>query len=277
MARWGIGDLQGCSSELETLLRRIQFRAERDELWFTGDLVNRGPASLATLRRVHELRDNSRVVLGNHDLHLLSVALVPGRSPRRTDTISDILAAPDRDTLLGWLLELPLVDFDAGHGDLLVHAGLLPQWSPMQAEALSREVCTELQRAPIALLTQMYGDEPDHWDPALSGMDRLRLIVNACTRLRFCTADGRIDLKRKGAPGRATAPWIPWFNVPERQSRPVRIIFGHWSALGLLQAPGLLGLDTGCVWGGALTAVNLDDPQVPPVSVPSTTHVPLEE
>lgn len=277
MARWGIGDLQGCSSELDTLLARIQFSSDRDELWFTGDLVNRGPASLATLRRVHDLRDNSRVVLGNHDLHLLSVALVPGRSPRRSDTLGDVLAAPDRDTLLAWLLELPLVHFDAARGDLLVHAGVLPQWSAPLAEELSREVSMELRRAPIALLTELYGDEPDHWEPALTGVERLRLIVNACTRLRFCTAEGRMDLKRKGPPGRATAPWMPWFNVLGRASASVRIIFGHWSALGLLQAPGLLGLDTGCVWGGALTAVNLDDPDAAPVSVPSGTRVPLEE
>jgi bis(5'-nucleosyl)-tetraphosphatase (symmetrical) len=277
MARWGIGDLQGCSSELDTLLARIQFSSDRDELWFTGDLVNRGPASLATLRQVHDLRDNSRVVLGNHDLHLLSVALVPGRSPRRSDTLGDVLAAPDRDTLLAWLLELPLVHFDAARGDLLVHAGVLPQWSAPLAEELSREVSMELRRAPIALLTELYGDEPDHWEPALTGVERLRLIVNACTRLRFCTAEGRMDLKRKGPPGRATAPWMPWFNVLGRASASVRIIFGHWSALGLLQAPGLLGLDTGCVWGGALTAVNLDDPDAAPVSVPSGTRVPLEE
>lgn len=179
--------------------------------------------------------------------------------------------------MLGWLLEQPLVHFDATRGDLLVHAGVLPQWSPLQAEALSREVCAELQRAPVALLTQMYGDEPDHWEPQLSGVERLRLIVNACTRLRFCNAEGRMDLRRKGPPGRANASSMPWFDVPGRQSGSTRIIFGHWSALGLFQAPQLLGLDTGCVWGGALTAVNLDDPQAPPLSVPSGTHVPLED
>ncbi|MGA3157071.1 MAG: symmetrical bis(5'-nucleosyl)-tetraphosphatase [Steroidobacteraceae bacterium] len=277
MARWGIGDLQGCSRELETLLERIRYRSDRDELWFTGDLVNRGPASLAALRRVHELRANVRVVLGNHDLHLLAIALVPGRAPRRSDTLNDVLAAPDRETLLAWLLELPLIHHEAGSGDLLVHAGLLPQWNPALATALAAEVCAQLRHDPVGLLTQMYGDQPDHWDPALAGMERWRLIVNACTRLRFCTAEGRIDLKRKGAPGRAADPWMPWFSVPQRQSAAVRVIFGHWSALGLFQAPGLLGLDTGCVWGGTLTAVNLDDPQVLPVQVASGTHVPLEE
>jgi bis(5'-nucleosyl)-tetraphosphatase (symmetrical) len=277
MARWGIGDLQGCSRELDALLARIQYRSDRDELWFAGDLVNRGPASLAALRRVHELRDNARVVLGNHDLHLLAVALVPGRTPRRSDTLDDVLAAPERDTLLAWLLELPLIHHEPGSGDLLVHAGLLPQWTPDLATALASEVCAQLRRDPVDLLTHMYGDQPDHWDPNLAGMERWRLIVNACTRLRFCTAEGRIDLKRKGAPGRAADPWMPWFSVPQRQSAAVRVIFGHWSALGLFQAPGLLGLDTGCVWGGTLTAVNLDDPQVLPVQVASGTHVPLEE
>jgi bis(5'-nucleosyl)-tetraphosphatase (symmetrical) len=277
MARWGIGDLQGCSRELEALLGRIQFRSDRDELWFTGDLVNRGPASLATLRRVHALRANARVVLGNHDLHLLAIALVPGRTPRRSDTLDDVLAAPERETLLAWLLELPLIHHEAGSGDLLVHAGLLPQWDPALATALAAEVCTQLRRDPVRLLTQMYGDQPDHWDPALTGMERWRLILNACTRLRFCTAEGRIDLKRKGAPGRSADPWMPWFSVPQRQSAAVRVIFGHWSALGLYQAPGLLGLDTGCVWGGSLTAVNLDDPEAMPVQVASGTHVPLEE
>ena len=277
MARWGIGELQGCCSELDTLLTRIQFRSDRDELWFTGDLVNRGPASLATLRRVHELRENARVVLGNHDLHLLAIALVPARTPRRSDTLDDVLAAPDREKLLGWLLELPLVHYEPARGDLLVHAGLLPQWSAAVAAALAAELCAELRRAPVALLTHMYGDQPDLWDARLTGMERWRLILNACTRLRFCTAEGRVDLKRKGAPGKTSEPWMPWFTVPQRQSAAVRVIFGHWSALGLFQAPGLLGLDTGCVWGGALTAVNLDEPEAPPVQVASGTHVPLEE
>jgi bis(5'-nucleosyl)-tetraphosphatase (symmetrical) len=277
MARWGIGDLQGCSSELDTLLARIHFRADRDELWFTGDLVNRGPASLPALRRVHELRENARVVLGNHDLHLLALALIPGRKPRRSDTLDDVLAAPDRETLLGWLLELPLIHYEPLHGDLLVHAGLLPQWSAAVAEALAAEVCTQLRAAPVALLTHMYGDQPDLWDAQLVGMDRWRLILNACTRLRFCNAAGQVELKRKGPPGRTGEPWMPWFNVPQRQSGAVRVIFGHWSALGLYRAPGVLGLDTGCVWGGALTAVNLDEPGAPPVQVASGTHVPLEE
>jgi bis(5'-nucleosyl)-tetraphosphatase (symmetrical) len=277
MARWGIGDLQGCSSELDTLLARIHFQSDCDELWFTGDLVNRGPASLQALRRVHELRANARVVLGNHDLHLLSIALVPGRAPRRSDTLDEVLAAPDRETLLGWLLELPLIHYEAARGDLLVHAGLLPQWDAALAQTLAAEVGAQLRHAPLAVLTHMYGDQPDQWDPTLEGMERWRLIVNACTRLRFCTAEGRVDLKRKGPPGKSLEPWMPWFNVPQRRSSPVRVIFGHWSALGLYQAPGLLGLDTGCVWGGALTAVNLDEPEMPPVQVASGTHVPFED
>jgi bis(5'-nucleosyl)-tetraphosphatase (symmetrical) len=233
-----------------------------------GDLVNRGPCSLQALRRVRALGDNAVSVLGNHDLHLLAVALAGARL-RKNDTLSDILAARDRDALLEWLLALPLAHFDADHGDLLLHAGVLPQWSVAQTLELAREVEHELQQHPRALLSDMYGDQPDRWQPALTAPDRLRLTINVLTRLRFCSADGRIDLKQKGKPDSVPRPWLPWFRVPGRASRGVRIVFGHWSALGLLREPGVLALDTGCVWGGALTAVNLDDPAAPPVSVPS--------
>jgi bis(5'-nucleosyl)-tetraphosphatase (symmetrical) len=268
MARWAVGDVQGCCEELEQLLARIKFSSDRDRLWLVGDLVNRGPASLAVLRLVRSLGDNAISVLGNHDLHLLAVAL-SGAKLRKSDTLSEILAAPDREPLLQWLQQLPLAHFEPEHGDLLLHAGVLPQWSVAQTLDLAAEVQQALRDNPRALLSDMYGDQPDHWQATLAGPDRLRLAINVLTRLRFCSADGRVDFKQKGKPDSAPQPWLPWFKAPQRASRDQRIVFGHWSALGFYSEHGVLGLDTGCVWGGALTAVNLDDPQAPPVSVPS--------
>jgi bis(5'-nucleosyl)-tetraphosphatase (symmetrical) len=268
MTRWAVGDVQGCCDELKQLLARIRFSSDRDRLWLVGDLVNRGPKSLQTLRLVRSLGDNAISVLGNHDLHLLAVALV-GAKLRKNDTLSQILAAPDRDLLLQWLQLLPLAHFEPGHGDLLLHAGVLPQWTVAQTLELATEVQRALRDDPQALLLGMYGDQPDRWQATLAGVDRLRLAINVLTRLRFCTADGRVDFKQKGKPDCAPGPWLPWFRVPGRASREQRIVFGHWSALGLHSEPGVLGIDTGCVWGGALTAVNLDDPEAPPVSVPS--------
>jgi bis(5'-nucleosyl)-tetraphosphatase (symmetrical) len=268
MTRWAVGDVQGCCDELKQLLARIRFSSDRDRLWLVGDLVNRGPKSLQTLRLVRSLGDSAISVLGNHDLHLLAVALV-GAKLRKNDTLSQILAAPDRDLLLQWLQLLPLAHFEPGHGDLLLHAGVLPQWTVAQTLELATEVQRALRDDPQALLLGMYGDQPDRWQATLAGVDRLRLAINVLTRLRFCTADGRVDFKQKGKPDCAPGPWLPWFRVPGRASREQRIVFGHWSALGLHSEPGVLGIDTGCVWGGALTAVNLDDPEAPPVSVPS--------
>jgi bis(5'-nucleosyl)-tetraphosphatase (symmetrical) len=269
MTRWAIGDVQGCCAELDELLARLHFSADRDLLWFTGDLVNRGPQSLAALRRVSALADNAIVVLGNHDLHLLAAAHVPGHRLRRSDTLDEVLAASDRERLLGWLIERPLAHHDRARQDLLVHAGLVPQWDAQQAALLAGEVARSLRHDPRALLESMYGDKPDQWDEALSGTERLRFIINVLTRVRVCTARGRIDLKQKGTPAEAQPPWQPWFAVRGRASAATRIIFGHWSALGFYQSEGLLGLDTGCVWGGTLTAVNLDDPEAPPVAVAS--------
>ena len=215
------------------------------------------------------LGDNAIVVLGNHDLHLLAVALVPGHELRRGDTLDDILEAPDRDALLAWLMDQPLALHDARRGELLVHAGLVPQWSAADAAALSGEVCVALKADPRRVLGKMYGDKPDHWDAGLRGMERLRFIINVLTRIRVCTAEGRVDMKQKGPPGEARPPWRPWFQSPGRASAGTRVVFGHWSTLGLHRADGVIGLDTGCVWGGALTAVNLDDPEAPAVSVPA--------
>jgi bis(5'-nucleosyl)-tetraphosphatase (symmetrical) len=268
MARWAVGDVQGCCEELEQLLARIRFSGDRDRLWLVGDLVNRGPASLAVLRLVRSLGDSAISVLGNHDLHLLAVAW-SGAKLRKNDTLSEILAAPDREPLLQWLQQLPLAHFEPEHGDLLLHAGVLPQWSVAQTLDLAAEVQQALRDNPRALLSDMYSDQPDRWQATLAGPDRLRLAINVLTRLRFCTADGRVDFKQKGKPDSAPKPWLPWFKAPHRASRDQRIVFGHWSALGFYSERGVIGLDTGCVWGGALTAVNLDDPQAPPVSVPS--------
>jgi bis(5'-nucleosyl)-tetraphosphatase (symmetrical) len=269
MTRWAIGDLQGCCAEFDELRRRVRFNADRDLLLLTGDLVNRGPQSLAALRRVRSLAANAITVLGNHDLHLLALAYVPDRRPRRSDTLDDVLEASDRDELLEWLLERPLAHYDSTQQDLLVHAGLVPQWHAHQATQLAGEVEQALRRDPRALLEAMYGDEPNQWQDSLEGKARLRFIINALTRLRVCTAQGRVDLRPKGPPEDSRPPWMPWFKVPGRASAPVRVIFGHWSTLGFYRGDGVLGLDTGCVWGGALTAVNLDDEQAPPVAVPS--------
>ncbi|HXN10397.1 MAG TPA: symmetrical bis(5'-nucleosyl)-tetraphosphatase [Steroidobacteraceae bacterium] len=268
MARWAIGDVQGCSEELEELLALIRFNADRDRLWFVGDLVNRGPRSLEVLRLVRSLDANAVCVLGNHDLHLLAVALAGARL-RRHDTLEDVLGAPDRDTLIEWLLQRPLAHQDPGHPELLVHAGLVPQWTVPQALQLAAEVQRALQSDAHRLLSRLYGDQPDRWEPTLSGIARLRFAINVCTRLRFCTSDGRINFGQKGPPDSVLPPWLPWYRVPQRASRGQRIVFGHWSALGLHAADGVLGLDTGCVWGGALTAMNLDAPQAAPFSVPS--------
>lgn len=255
MTRHAIGDIQGCCDELRALLSRLGFCADRDRLWLVGDLVNRGPRSLEVLRLVRALGDNAVVVLGNHDLHLLAVAC-GCRGARRSDTLDGILRAPDRDTLLEWLATRPLAHFE--DGDLLVHAGVVPQWTVETTLELAREVEHALRHQPRNLFDHMYGDEPDRWSADLEGTDRLRFAINVMTRMRVCTDDGRINLRLKGKPPAADSPWRPWFDVPNRRTRATRIVFGHWSALGLIVRDDVIGLDSGCVWGGALTAVDLD-------------------
>jgi bis(5'-nucleosyl)-tetraphosphatase (symmetrical) len=264
VTRYAIGDVQGCDEELGALLQRLKFSADRDQLWFVGDLVNRGPASLATLRRVRALGDNAVVVLGNHDLHLLAVAHGAHRR-RRSDTLDELLAAPDREALLEWLITRPLAH--AQGRDLMVHAGVVPQWTVPLTLSLAQEVGSALRRDPRALFAEMYGDEPDRWRADLQGAARLRFAINVLTRLRVCSADGRVDLTVKGEPPPLPSPLRPWFAHRERASRDARIIFGHWSALGLVRESGVIGLDTGCVWGGTLTAVDLEA-DGPPQCVP---------
>ena len=277
MTTWAIGDIQGCHDELLALVAQLGFRADRDQLWFTGDLVNRGPRSLETLRYVRSLGDNAITVLGNHDLHLLAIAYATKRKIKSADTIEDVLEARDRDALLEWLLSRPLTHYDAARKALLVHAGLVPQWSAEVAASLAREVEAALKKDPRALFDEMYGDQPDKWSDSLKGMDRLRFAINALTRLRVCTRDGRVDLKMKGGAKDIRAPFKPWFEWDQRESRDVRVIFGHWSALGLVRDHGVVGLDTGCVWGGSLTALDIDAADAKPVATPCRGYQDISE
>jgi len=250
-----IGDVQGCCGALERLLAHIDFSPSRDRLYLLGDLVTRGPASLATLRLLSGLGAAATCLLGNHDLHLLAVA--HGVRPQhRSDTLGDILAAPDREALLTWLRHQRMACFEQGW--LMVHAGVVPQWDLAQTLRLAAEVETLLRSADLPeFLQQMYGNEPDCWDEALSGNARLRFVINVLTRLRFCDAAGRLDFKTKDGAGSAPAGFMPWFEVPGRRSAGTPMAFGHWSTLGLVQRPDLLALDTGCVWGGKLSAMRV--------------------
>ncbi len=253
MATYAIGDVQGCNEELQALLSRLKFDRARDRLWFVGDLVNRGPASLEVLRFAHSLGDAAVAVLGNHDLHLLCVA--GGFAKKRDDdTLDDLLAAPDEPELLDWLRRRPLMHAQGGY--VMVHAGLLPQWSVESAQALAREVEAALggeQYRPF--LKNLYGAEPRVWRDELTGWDRLRVIVNAMTRLRFCNAAGEMALRAKGA--QAPPGFRPWFELRPASEPP--IVCGHWSALGLKVNEKIAALDTGCVWGGSLSALRLED------------------
>jgi bis(5'-nucleosyl)-tetraphosphatase (symmetrical) len=252
-----VGDLQGCCDALQKLLEKIDFSPSRDRLWLLGDLVNRGPRSLATLRFLRSLDGAATCLLGNHDLHLLAVA-AGGRTTRGGDTLDDILDAPDRLALIDWLRHQHMAC--RAQGWLMVHAGVVPQWDAAQTLELAGEVETLLRSDELAPFLQiMYGDEPLRWDPALVGAVRLRFIINALTRIRLVTADGTLELTLKDGAHGAPAGYLPWFEAPGRRTQGVPIAFGHWSALGLVNRPDLLSLDTGCVWGGALTAVRIDD------------------
>lgn len=270
MAIWAIGDVQGCCDELEVLLDRIAFNPAHDQLWFTGDLVNRGPRSLDTLRLVKSLGDSAITVLGNHDLHLLALASNTGERIKAQDTLDDILQAPDREELLGWLIRQPLLHHDASLNITMVHAGLPPQWDLLLAQRCAHEVETELRDPTRAktLFKHMYGDEPSEWNDALLGYARLRFITNCLTRLRICTAAGTVRIKFKSSIKNLPQGMVPWFKAPQRQSTHTRIVFGHWSALGFHDADNVLCLDTGCVWGGTLTAMRLDQ-RAEPVQVKS--------
>lgn len=261
MAIYAIGDIQGCFDSLSRLLEACRFDPAADRLWLVGDLVNRGPKSLETLRFIRNLGDSALTVLGNHDLYLLMVAEKGARYRGKDDTIQPILEAPDRDELLDWLRRQPLCHTEGGY--CLVHAGLLPQWTAAQARQLAREVEAVLQGPAYSeFMGQLWGSEPAAWSDDLTGWTRLRVIVNAMTRMRFCTPEGVMDFHSKGEVADAPPGYLPWFEVPGRRSADTVLVAGHWSALGLKLLPNLLALDSGCLWGGHLTALRLEDRQV---------------
>ena len=271
MALYLIGDLQGCDEPLQRLLREIDFSASRDTLYVLGDLVNRGPGSLAVLRRLMGYGASAQCLLGNHDLHLLAVAEGVRRA-HRSDTLDAILAAPDRAGLLDWVRGRPLAL--QAHGWLMVHAGVLPQWSAAEALALAGGFSAILAGSDGPdWLQRMYGNQPDRWSPDLAGDDRWRLVVNALTRLRFCSADGQMEFGTKDGAAAAPPGYMPWFEVPSRRSADTPVAFGHWSTLGLLQRPGLLALDTGCVWGGCLSAARLEPAADGPAKIAEIVQV----
>lgn len=257
MATYAIGDVQGCYYAFQDLLEKISFNPATDKLWLVGDMVNRGSGSLEVLRWCYQYQGSIRVVLGNHDLHALVVAHGM-KSPHSSDTLEALLDAPDGQMLLDWLRHQHLMWVEDGYA--MVHAGLLPQWTIPQAQVLAREVEAVLQSPEYpGFLKHMYGNQPAVWDEALEGYDRLRIITNAFTRLRVCSAAGEMEFKFKGEVSDIPQGYMPWFDVPGRRSADVAIICGHWSALGLYMHQNLCALDTGCLWGGALTAMRLND------------------
>jgi bis(5'-nucleosyl)-tetraphosphatase (symmetrical) len=267
MAVWAIGDVQGCDRELGELIEKLRFDPATDRLWFCGDLVNRGGESLAVLRRVRALGDAAIVTLGNHDLSLLAIAERKEHEQARVNPeLREILFAPDREELLDWLRGGKLMHVDRELGFALVHAGLFPAWTIADAEAAAGEIEERLREEPARrrLLRHLFGNKPDLWNPKLRGIERLRASINALTRMRYCDVRGRIAFAEKGAPGTQRPGLYPWFAVPGHQPRDLRIVCGHWSALGLFGGLGVYAIDTGCVWGGALTALRLDaePPQV---------------
>ncbi len=260
MATYAIGDIQGCYDQLRALFDDLNFDPARDKVWFVGDLVNRGPQSLEVLRFVKDLGDRAVTVLGNHDLHLVMQAEGYGRR-NAEDTLQPVLNAPDRDELMIWLRQQPLFHVDGEFA--MVHAGLLPQWTVAEAAALSAEVHLALMAENHRdFLAHMWGSTPAGWRGDLTGWDRLRVIVNAMTRMRFCSPAGTMEFHSKGPPDKAPQGFQPWFEIPGRVSVSHTLICGHWSALGLKIEANLLALDTGCLWGGSLTAVRLEDRQV---------------
>jgi bis(5'-nucleosyl)-tetraphosphatase (symmetrical) len=261
MATYAIGDIQGCYDALCRLLDSCSFDPANDRLWLVGDLVNRGPQSLETLRLIKSLGSSAITVLGNHDLYLLMVAEGGAKFRGKDDTLQPIFDAPDCSELLDWLRHQPLCYTENEY--CLIHAGLLPQWTATQARELSREVEAVMQGSDYReFILNLWGSEPAGWSDDLTGWPRLRVIVNAMTRMRFCTPDGVMEFKAKGKLSNAPADHIPWFDAPNRQSANSVLVTGHWSALGLKVTPNLLALDSGCLWGGHLTALRLEDRQV---------------
>ena len=267
MAIYAIGDIQGCLQPFQQILDKIQFDPAIDRLWIAGDMVNRGPDSLQTLQFIYSIRQAVVAVLGNHDLHLLALAAGRCRA-NHSDTLQSIMDAPDKEKLLDWLRHQPLVHHDSLLGYTLVHAGIPPQWSIKQSCGYAAEVETILKSDNyLDFLEHMHGNQPDKWDDALTGYERLRVITNYFTRMRFCTADGRLELKTKGKIEGAPEGYLPWFQHAKRKAIGEKIIFGHWAALqGRVFEDNVFALDSGCVWGGKLTVMKLDDHKM--ISVP---------
>lgn len=259
MSIYAIGDVQGCYNPLRKLLKKINFKSDRDRLWFAGDLVNRGPKSIQTLRFVKDLGDNAICVLGNHDLHLLAVAYGHRDVYSKNDSFYDIVHARDFDGLVDWLRQCPLLHHDKSSGFTLVHAGLPPQWDLKLARQCNKEMKKILRSNKIdKFLANMYGNTPNLWSEDLKGWGRLRFITNSFTRIRYCDADGREDFQYNREIGSQPRHLMPWFQVPKRKSRKMKIIFGHWASLGLYLEKNIYALDTGCVWGGKLTAMKIN-------------------
>ena len=256
MAIYAIGDLQGCYDSLLRLLEKLNFDKEKDTLWFAGDLINRGPDSLSTLRFVKSLGESAITVLGNHDLHLLAIAydIKTTRSP----DLQRILDADDKDELLLWLSHRPLLHHDKNLNYTIAHAGIYPLWTLQQAQEHAIELEHELKNNLHNFLHNMYGNKPEKWDNSLTGFDRLRFICNSFTRMRFCHQDGSLDFSSNGAPGSVPEGATPWFDVANRKTKQERLLFGHWSTLGKVSKENIYALDTGCVWGGELTALRID-------------------
>lgn len=275
MAIYAIGDVQGCYTQLQQLLEKIEFKPDRDKLWFAGDIVNRGPESLQTLRFIKSLGDNAITVLGNHDLHLLAIANGRGKQGKK-DTIQAIIDAPDSDQLLEWLLHRPLMHYQKKNHVCMVHAGIHPQWSLETALSCAREVETVLQGSKSHEFFQhMYGDKPAKWSDELKGWDRLRFITNCFTRMRYIDEKHKLRLKEKGAPGNQSSGVIPWFEI-ESKTADLNIIFGHWSTLKDPVLQHLYPLDTGCLWGGKLTALKVNSKMKKHISIKCPKVQPID-
>ena len=270
MAIYAIGDIQGCFDDLLRLLDKLAFNECDDQLWFAGDLVNRGPKSLETLRFVKALGDRAVCVLGNHDLHLLAASCMD-KLPTKWDSLTSVLQAPDRDELLDWLRRRPLFHYDQGF--CLLHAGLPPQWDFDLTQHLAKQVEQVLRHDDYPLfLRQMYGNKPDQWSKSLQGIEQLRFIVNCFTRMRYCDSKGCLDFEQTGPIGSQPKGLMPWFMVPNRKSVKMRIIFGHWSTLGYYEGYNCYAIDSGCLWGRQLTAIKLGD-TVQPISIDCPRHL----
>ncbi|OGT07106.1 MAG: bis(5'-nucleosyl)-tetraphosphatase (symmetrical) [Gammaproteobacteria bacterium GWF2_41_13] len=260
MSTYAIGDVQGCCEELQLLLKLIEFDCKKDRLWFVGDLINRGPNSLQVLRFIRSLGDQQITVLGNHDLHCMAVAIDSSKG-RPHDHFSDILKAPDKIELIDWLRNQKILHYDKSLNAVLVHAGIYPKWDLEEAIQCARELEAMLQSNQYAIeLKNMYGDQSEQWNPALTGIARYRFFINAFTRMRYCYADGRLNLTEKGVLGSQSNDLYPWFSMPNRIPIQPRIIFGHWASLnGQTYTPNIEAIDTGCSWGHTLTALRLED------------------